>query len=72
MRIDAGQDFNIWYFIIALVIVFYTFNSWQGTQGYQCCAKDPHEAKNLANSKAHAATLAAMRRRHSELRKAMR
>ncbi|MHC4081055.1 MAG: sodium:solute symporter family protein [Planctomycetota bacterium] len=47
-RIDAGQDFNIWYFIIALVIVFYTFNSWQGTQGYQCCAKDPHEAK-MAN-----------------------
>jgi SSS family solute:Na+ symporter len=47
-RIDAGQDFNIWYFVIALVIVFYTFNSWQGTQGYQCCAKDPHEAK-MAN-----------------------
>ena len=35
-------------------------------------SKDPHEAKNLANSKAHAATLAAMRKRHSELRKHMR
>ncbi|MHC4218659.1 MAG: sodium:solute symporter family protein [Planctomycetota bacterium] len=47
-RIASGQDFNIWYFIIAVVIVFYTFNSWQGTQGYQCCAKDAHEAK-MAN-----------------------
>jgi solute:Na+ symporter, SSS family len=47
-RIAAGEDFNIWYFMIAVVIVFYTFNSWQGTQGYQCCAKDPHEAK-MAN-----------------------
>ena len=34
--------------------------------------KDPHEAKNLANSKAHAATLSAMRQRHAALRKAMR
>jgi SSS family solute:Na+ symporter len=47
-KFGAAEDFNIWYFLIAVVIVFYTFNSWQGTQGYQCCAKDAHEAK-MAN-----------------------
>lgn len=41
----AAAEFDIWYFVIAVVIVFYTFNAWQGTQGYQCCARSPHEAK---------------------------
>ena len=44
-HIDASNEFDLWYFVIAVFVVFYTFNGWQGTQGYQCCAKDPHEAK---------------------------
>jgi SSS family solute:Na+ symporter len=47
-HIDASNEFDLWYFVIAVFVVFYTFNGWQGTQGYQCCAKDPHEAK-MAN-----------------------
>lgn len=44
---DIGQQdhFNIWYFVISVVIVFYAVLGWQGTQGYDACAKDAHEAK---------------------------
>ena len=45
MRMSGQQDFDLAYFLIAVAIVFYTFNSWQGTSGYNCCARDAHEAK---------------------------
>jgi SSS family solute:Na+ symporter len=45
MQVSQQQDFNLTYFLIAVAIVFYTFNSWQGTSGYNCCAKNAHEAK---------------------------
>ena len=45
MDMSGQQDFDLTYFLIAVAIVFYTFNSWQGTSGYNCCAKDAHEAK---------------------------
>jgi len=45
MHMSGQADFDLAYFLIAVVIVFYTFNSWQGTSGYNCCAKDAHEAK---------------------------
>ncbi|MDY7107435.1 MAG: sodium:solute symporter [Planctomycetota bacterium] len=47
---DIGEQshFNIWYYVIAVVIVFYSTMGWQGTQGYYCCAKNAHEAK-MAN-----------------------
>ena len=38
-------DFDIWYYVISVVVVFYGVMTWQGTQGYNCCAKDAHEAK---------------------------
>jgi len=42
----AGQaDFDLTYFLIALAIVFYTFNAWQGSSGYNSCARNAHEAK---------------------------
>ncbi len=44
-QVTSAREFDLWYFVIAVVIVFYTFNAWQGTQGYQCCARNPHEAK---------------------------
>ncbi len=45
MKVSQQEDFNLGYFLIAVAIVFYTFNSWQGTSGYNCCAKNAHEAK---------------------------
>ncbi|HBG26012.1 MAG: hypothetical protein A2Y10_03920 [Planctomycetes bacterium GWF2_41_51] len=43
---DAGKtDFNPWYFVIGIVGVIFNRLSWQGSQGYNCSAKSPHEAK---------------------------
>ena len=44
---DLGSEehFNFWYYAIAVVIMFYGCKSWQGTQGYNCSAKNAHEAK---------------------------
>lgn len=46
--IGAQSHFNIWFYLISVVIVFYSTMGWQGTQGYYACAKDAHEAK-MAN-----------------------
>lgn len=43
---DAGKtDFNPWYFIIGIIGLIFNRLSWQGSQGYNCSAKSPHEAK---------------------------
>ena len=44
---DLGgeKNFNIWYYVIGVVILFYCAKGWQGTQGYNCSAKSAHEAK---------------------------
>ncbi len=38
-------DFNVWFFMIFAFKLFYNRLGWQGTQGYNCAAKSPHEAK---------------------------
>jgi SSS family solute:Na+ symporter len=38
-------DFNLWFFMIFAFKLFYNRLGWQGTQGYNCAAKTPHEAK---------------------------
>lgn len=38
-------DFNVWYYMIALFGTFYSYMSWQGTQGFNSSAKSPHEQK---------------------------
>jgi len=43
--IGSQSSFNIWFYLISVVIVFYSTMGWQGTQGYYACAKDAHEAK---------------------------
>jgi SSS family solute:Na+ symporter len=43
--LGAEENFNVWYYLIAIIITFYAVLGWQGTQGYNCCAKDAHEAK---------------------------
>ena len=44
---QAGQheNFGPWFFVMLLAISFYTQNSWQGSQGYNCASSTPHEAK---------------------------
>ena len=43
---DAGATaFNPWFFIIAIVGAVFNRLSWQGSQAYNCSAKNPHEAK---------------------------
>ncbi len=44
---DLGEEshFNFWYYMINIVVMFYGILAWQGAQGYNVCAKNPHEAK---------------------------
>jgi SSS family solute:Na+ symporter len=44
-HLGEETHFNLGYYLISVVIVFYCVLGWQGTQGYNCCAKDAHEAK---------------------------
>ncbi|TKJ37914.1 sodium:solute symporter [candidate division LCP-89 bacterium B3_LCP] len=39
------EDFNFWFFLIAVVGNIYGPLSWQGTQGYNASARSAHEAK---------------------------
>ncbi len=39
------KDFNVYYFLIIAFGTFYSFISWQGTQGYYTAALNPHEAR---------------------------
>ena len=44
---DQGEikDFNFWFFAIFGFKIFYNRLGWQGSQGYFCAAKSPHEQK---------------------------
>jgi SSS family solute:Na+ symporter len=44
---DMGKEenFNIWFYLISIVIFFYCAMGWQGTAGYYSSAKSPHESK---------------------------
>jgi SSS family solute:Na+ symporter len=39
------EVFNVWYYIIGVVGNFYTYMSWQGSQGFNSSARSPHEQK---------------------------
>jgi solute:Na+ symporter, SSS family len=39
------DGFNVWYFVMWVTLGFYKHKSWQGSQGYNCAALTPHEAK---------------------------
>ncbi len=39
------ESFNIWFFLIVLFMSFYNCMAWQGTQGFNSAAKNPHESK---------------------------
>lgn len=44
-KTSGVKDFNFWYYAIALVGSFYGTMAWQGSQGFNACAKNPHEAR---------------------------
>ncbi len=44
-RLGKEDYFDPWYFVIGVVVLFYCARGWQGTQGYNCAAKNAHEAK---------------------------
>jgi SSS family solute:Na+ symporter len=48
--LDMGKQshFDFWFYMIGIVVMFYGPLGWQGTQGYNCAAKNAHEAK-MAN-----------------------
>ncbi|MFI4912326.1 MAG: sodium:solute symporter [Sedimentisphaeraceae bacterium JB056] len=39
------RDFNMWYFIMNGAIFVYSTRAWQGSQGYNAAALNPHEAR---------------------------
>ena len=47
---DLGAElrFDMWYWVISVVVLFYGMLAWQGTSGYHASALDAHEAK-MAN-----------------------
>ncbi len=44
-KLGKEKHFDFWYYVIGVVIMFYSALGWQGVQGYNCSAKDAHEAK---------------------------
>ena len=42
------EDFNLWYYLIAIYGAFWNILSWQGNMGYRGSARNPHEAKMAA------------------------
>jgi len=44
---DMGKEenFNVWFYLISVVVMFYCAMGWQGTAGYYSSAKSPHESK---------------------------
>ena len=47
-KLEGEQNFNVWYWLISVVVMFYGMRAWQGDQGYNAAAKNAHEAK-MAN-----------------------
>ncbi|MBG79534.1 MAG: hypothetical protein CMJ39_02345 [Phycisphaerae bacterium] len=50
---DLGREenFNPWYWVISVIVLFYGMLGWQGTSGYNASALNAHEAKmsNILN-----------------------
>ncbi len=50
---DLGKEenFNVWYWVISVIVLFYGMLGWQGTSGYNASALNAHEAKmsNILN-----------------------
>lgn len=56
-KTSGVKDFNIWFALIGMMGLIYTHMAWQGNQGFNCAAANPHEAKMgrvLANWRGYA------------------
>ncbi|MBP7275507.1 MAG: hypothetical protein KBA51_04810 [Kiritimatiellae bacterium] len=42
---SSTKDFNLWFFVIQALVIFWTYKAWQGTQGYYSAAINAHEAR---------------------------
>lgn len=42
---DQIADFNVWFYMIMIWMMFYGRGAWQGGGGYQVSARSPHEAR---------------------------
>jgi len=47
-KLDAEEQFNPFYWVISVVVLFYGMRAWQGDQGYNAAATTAHEAR-MAN-----------------------
>jgi Na+/proline symporter len=47
-KLGEEANFNVWYWLISVVVLFYGMRAWQGDQGYNAAARNPHEAR-MAN-----------------------
>jgi solute:Na+ symporter, SSS family len=47
-KLQQETNFNVWFWMISVVVMFYGMRAWQGDQGYNAAAKNAHEAK-MAN-----------------------
>ena len=39
-KLQGEERFNIWYWVISVVVLFYGMRAWQGDQGYNAAATD--------------------------------
>lgn len=44
-RTGGVTDFNVWFYLIGVFAAFYSYMSWQGSQGFFSSARTPHEQK---------------------------
>lgn len=42
---SSVADFNVWYYLIGVFGMFYSWLAWQGSQGFNSSARSPHEQK---------------------------
>ncbi len=45
LKTSQTENFNVWFFVMMVILDFYKYKSWQGNQGYNCAALSPHEAR---------------------------
>lgn len=43
--IDKIRDFNVFFFVMTVLLNIYAYRAWQSGQGYGCAAKSAHEAR---------------------------
>lgn len=45
MKGDDIKNFNVWFYLIGTIGGVFSMVAWQGSQGYNACARSPHEQK---------------------------